>query len=191
MPPQNDVTLLLQRARRGEAVAGELMPLIYDELHRLARRYMRSERSGHTLQATALVHEAYLELVGGRGGPWQDRAHFFAVAANVVRRILVEHARSRRSLKRGGGWQRVPIDALEHGESSADGNVLLVDEALQRLAALDAEKARLVELRFFGGLTNAEIAEAMGVSERTVARNWDFARAWLTRALREDSGDDE
>ena len=189
MSPQNDVTLLLQRARRGEAVADELMPMIYDELHRLARRYMRSERAGHTLQATALVHEAYLQLVGGEG-PWQDRAHFFAVAAKVVRRILVEHARSRGSLKRGGGWQRVPIDAVEQGAASASGHVLLVEAALQRLAELDPENAKLVELRFFGGLTNAETAEAMGVSERTVARHWDFARAWLTRALREVDGDD-
>lgn len=185
------VTLLLQRARRGEQVTDDLMPLIYEELHRLAQRHMRSERSGHTLQATALVHEAYLRLVGGDGGPWQDRAHFFAVAATVVRRILVEHARSRHSLKRGAGWRRLPLDAVGQGSAADDERVVRVDEALKRLAEVDAEKARLVELRFFAGLTTREIAEALGTSERTVARGWEFARAWLTRALREACTDGE
>ena len=187
MPTPDDVTLLLRRARRGESVTGELMPLIYDELHRLARRHMRSERAGHTLQPTALVHEAYLRLVGSDNGPWQDRAHFFAVAANVVRRILVQHARARRSQKRGGDRQRVSLDEVQPaGAEITNDRVLAVDEALERLAELDPAKARLVELRFFAGLTNAEIADATGVSERTVARGWDFARAWLSRALRED-----
>lgn len=189
-PPQQptEVTRLLQRARRGESVADELMPLIYRQLRQLARRWMQSERAGHTLQPTALVHEAWLQLVGSGDGAWQNRAHFFAAAAIVVRRILVEHARSRRSQKRGGGRQRVPLDGSEAAAAGVDEQVLRVDEALERLAALDPDKARLVELRFFAGLTNREIAEAMGISERTVARNWDFARAWLVRALEEPAG---
>ena len=188
MPEQSGV--ILQRASRGESSADELLPPIYESLHRLAQRCMRSERSGHTLQATALVHEAYLQLAGVRQGHWKDRAHYFAAAAAVMRRILVQHARTRHSLKRGRGWRRVPLDFVEAEGAAADERVLQVDEALRRLAALDPDMAHVVELRFFAGLSTREIATAMGTSERTIARRWEFARAWLLRSLREASGDD-
>lgn len=189
MSDPDGVTSLLQHAHCSESAARDLIPLVYGELHRLAQRHMRAERAGHTLQPTALVHEAYLQLVNGGGGPWRDRTHFFATAAGIVRRILVEHARSRSSRKRGGGWQRVPLEPLEQGFAPADERVLLVDEVLRRLADVDPEKARLVELRFFGGLTNREVAAALGISLRSVVRSWAFARAWLTDALRGEDHD--
>jgi RNA polymerase sigma factor (TIGR02999 family) len=191
MHESGQITRLLQRARHGEQrAADELMPLIYEELRRLAKHYMRGERPGHTLQATALVHEAYLRLVGGENEPWQSRAHFFAAAAIVVRRILVQHARAAGAAKRGGGWSRADIDMNSVTADNGDAQILAVDEALQKLDALDHRKARLVELRFFTGMSVDEAAEALGVSPRTAAREWDMAKAWLSRELT-DAGDDE
>lgn len=185
-----EVTVLLERARQGDQrVADELMPLIYDELRRLAQHYLSGERVGHTLQATALVHEAYVRLVAGDNERWQNRAHFFAAAATVIRRILVQHARSSASLKRGGNRDRVEFDLnLAHTDTSAHEQILAVNEALERLAAIDPQKARLVELRFFAGMTTAEMAESMRISPRTVSREWDLAKAWLSRELMEVEG---
>lgn len=188
MEPQ--ITLLLERARRGDRrVADELMPLIYDELRRLAQHHLSHEGAGHTLQATALVNETYLRLVGSDCS-WQDRAHFFAVAATTIRRILVQHARRKNSVKRGGDRLRVDLDPadLQRQSDDIDDRVLAVDEALNRLAEMDPDKARLVELRFFAGLTVEEAAEAMGISPRTAAREWQVARAWLSRELVEEGG---
>lgn len=178
------VTQLLERARRGDHwVVDELMPLIYDELRRLAQHHLRTERAGHTLQATALVNEAYLRLVGERDNPWQNRAHFFAAAATTIRRILVQHARARNSAKRGGRWQRVDLDPDATPIRAPDDRIEAVDDALCRLAAIDPDKARLVELRYFAGLTNEEASEVMDVSPRTLAREWQAAKAWLSREL--------
>ena len=185
--PDCNVTLMLERVRQGDQqVVNELIPLIYGELRRLAQHYMANERPNHTLQATALVNEAYLQLVGSNHGPWQNRAHFFATAAITIRRILVQHARRVTSLKRGGEWKRADFDpAMIESSMHTDEQVLAVDEALTRLAAVDPTKARLVELRFFAGMTTEEMAESLGVSPRTVAREWDLAKAWLSRELAE------
>jgi RNA polymerase sigma factor (TIGR02999 family) len=166
-------------------VAEELLPLVYDELRRLAGRYLRREKPGHTLQATALVHEAYLELVDASRVSWQGRTHFFAVGARVMRRLLIDHARGRGRQRRGGGARRVSLhEALVPAGEDLDREQLLdLDAALEKLAGLDERQARVVELRAFGGLTNAEIAALLGVSERTVERDWRFARAWLRREL--------
>jgi RNA polymerase sigma factor (TIGR02999 family) len=182
--------MLLERARRGDRrVADELMPLIYEELRRLAHHHLRQEGPGHTLQATALVNETYLRLVGS-DCTWQNRAHFFAVAATTIRRVLVQHARRKASLKRGGGRARIDVDPalLQQEGDDVDERVLAVDEALNCLAELDADKARLVELRFFAGLTVEEAAVALGISPRSAAREWQVARAWLSRALSEEGG---
>jgi RNA polymerase sigma factor (TIGR02999 family) len=182
------VTQMLERARQGDrGVVDALMPLIYDELRRLADDYLREERPGHTLQATALVNEAYVRLVGSESGPWQNRAHFFAAAATAIRRILLQHARAKKSLKRGGDWKRVSLDAAAGGMNDESATrIIAVDEALRRLAAIDPVKARLVELRFFAGLSADETAEAMRLSPRTAARQWALARAWLSRELERD-----
>lgn len=175
-----DITLLLSQIRAGNRDAeSKLMPLVYAELRRLARRYMRSERADHTLQPTALVHEAYLGLLGQREKNWQDRNHFFAMAAKQMRRILVDHARAHRSEKRGGDQGRVQLeDALIYSpEKSAQ--IVALDEALKRLAKQDPRQAEAVELRFFGGLSEEEVAAIQGVSTRTVMRDWAVAKAWL------------
>jgi RNA polymerase sigma factor (TIGR02999 family) len=160
-----------------------LLPLVYQELRRLAASYLRRERPGQTLQPTALVHEAYLRLMKDKPDRWQNRAHFCAIAAHSMRQILIERARARGALKRGGGGPRVTLDEalLAGGERTID--LVALDEALERLAAMDAEQARLVELRFFGGLTVEETAEAMNISPATVKRHWTVARAWLAREL--------
>jgi RNA polymerase sigma factor (TIGR02999 family) len=159
------------------------MPLVYDELRRLAASYLRRERPGQTLQATALVHEAYLRLLRDRQQSWQNRAHFLAIAARSMRQILVERARARDSLKRGGDHARITLDEeLVAGEGPSV-DVVAIDAALQRLAALDRQQARIVELRFFGGLTVEETAEALGVAPATVKRHWSVAKAWLRREL--------
>ncbi len=179
-----DVTLLLERARAGEGDALEaLLPVIYEELHTMAQRHMRRERSGHTLGATGLVHEAWLKLVDQRARDWQNRAHFLSIAAMAMRRVLVNHAEAARAAKRGGGRGRETlIDAP--GEVSTDPlDVLALDEALNALAAEDERKARVVELRFFADLENAAVAAALGVTERTVERDWRMARAWLRQRL--------
>lgn len=191
MPQTGEITSLLERARQGDrTVADELMPLVYDELRRLAQHYMAGERPGHTLQATALVNEAYVRLVGSGDASWQNRAHFFAAAAVAIRRILVQHARAAGSQKRGGDRMRADLDIATLESCSANDRVLAVDEALERLARMDPQKARLVELRFFAGMTTEEMAESIGVSVRTIAREWDLARAWLTRELSEQAGND-
>jgi RNA polymerase sigma factor (TIGR02999 family) len=184
-PSQPDVTALLQAWRTGDDEAlARLTPLVYDELHRLAHRSMRGERPGHPLQTTALVHEAYIKLVDSRRVGWQSRAHFFAIAAQLMRRILVDVVRRQRFQKRGGGCQTVSLgDGLEvAAHVSAD--VVAVDGALQELSKLDPRKARVVELRYFGGLSLEETAEALNVSTDTVGRDWRAAKAWLTRELR-------
>jgi RNA polymerase sigma-70 factor, ECF subfamily len=163
--------------------ADTLLPIVYQELRRLAASYLRRERPGQTLQPTALVHEAYLRLLKDRPERWQNRAHFCAIAAHSMRQILIERARARGALKRGGGGARVTLDeALVAGQDPSV-DILALDQALQRLAALDPEQARLVELRFFGGLTVEETAEAMKISPATVKRHWAVARAWLAREL--------
>ena len=160
-----------------------LLPLVYKELRRLAAGYLRREKPGQTLQPTALVHEAYLRLMKDRPDRWQNRAHFCAIAAHSMRQILIERARARGAAKRGGARPRVTLDeALIAGEDRSI-DLLALDEALERLAALDPEQARLVELRFFGGLTVEETAEAMDISPATVKRHWTIAKAWLTREL--------
>jgi RNA polymerase sigma factor (TIGR02999 family) len=182
--PSDDVTLLLAEYRGGKRDAlDRLLPLVYDELRRIASRYLRAERSEHTLQPTALVHEAYLRLVGQHDVAWQNRAHFCGVAAQVMRRILVDHARSRRAAKRGGAAARVTLaDALAVVEGR-DVSVIALDRALDKLAALDPRLGRVVELRYFGGLTKREAAEALGVSPATVDRETATATAWLRREL--------
>jgi RNA polymerase sigma-70 factor, ECF subfamily len=160
-----------------------LLPIVYQELRRLAASYLRRERPGQTLQPTALVHEAYLRLMKDRPDRWQNRAHFCAIAAHSMRQILIERARARGAIKRGGGGPRITLDEalVAGGELSID--LLALDRALERLAAMDAEQARLVELRFFGGLTVEETAEALDISPATVKRHWTVAKAWLAREL--------
>jgi RNA polymerase sigma factor (TIGR02999 family) len=186
VPP--DVTPLLLAWGAGDASAGEqLLPAIYAELHRQASRAMRRERGEHTLQATALVHEAYLRLVDQRRVAWQNRAQFFGVAAQVMRRILVDHARAHHAEKRGGHMQPISLGAADnaqtHEQEGGALDVLMLHDALERLALLDLDQARLVELRYFGGLNIEETAEALGVSPATVKREWATARAWLRREL--------
>jgi RNA polymerase sigma-70 factor (ECF subfamily) len=188
----NEVTLLLRAWGEGDAQALErLTPLVYQELHRIARGYMRKERPDHTLQTTALINEAYIRLVDARSVNWHDRAHFFAVCARAMRRILVDHARSRGYQKRGGGQISVQLDAVTVGNWTPDSNILELDEALNRLSALDPRKGDVVEMRFFGGLSVDETAEALGISPETVMRDWKLARAWLFRELTADQRNGE
>ena len=180
IPSQHEVTRLLIKLTDGDGdVLGELLPLVYDELRRLAAGYLRRERPGHTLQPTALVHEAYLRMVDQSQVRWQNRAHFLGVAAQMMRRILVDHARGQRAEKRGGDFQKLSLDENidVSGERAAD--LVALDEALERLAEFDPQKARVVELRFFGGLSVEETAEVLGVSAPTVKRQWRMAKAWL------------
>jgi len=183
----NEITdLLIDWSNGDQAALNRLMPLVYDELRRLASHYVRHERPGHTLQTTALVHEAYLKFVDHKNVNWQTRLQFFVAAAQVMRHILVDHARGRRALKRGGDRLRL---SLEDGIICVDDNgtdLLSVDEALNSLAAIDLQQSRVVELRVFGGLTVEETAEALGVSPRTVKREWSMAKAWLHRQLKTD-----
>ena len=179
-----DVTGLLLAWSSGDTTAGDrLLAAIYDELHRQAGRAMRRENEAHTLQATALVHEAYLRLVDQRRVEWRNRAHFFGVAAQMMRRVLVDHARARLTEKRGGGLQQITLGDLGAAVNEPSIEVLALHEALERLSALDPDQARLVELRYFGGLGIDETAEALGVSPATVKREWAVARAWLRREL--------
>jgi RNA polymerase sigma-70 factor, ECF subfamily len=175
-----DITILLSGLRAGDKSAeSKLMPLVYSELLRAARRYMRGERPDHTLQPTALVHEAYLRLVGQREIAWQNRAHFFGVAAQLMRRILVDHARARQAEKRGGDVGMVPLEEAMVFKEEGGPALLALDQALTRLNQFDPRQGRIVELRFFGGLTEEEIAAVLGVSARTIKRDWNVARAWL------------
>ena len=181
-----DITQALEAIGRSEAGAAEkLLPLVYTELRRLAAARMAQEMSGQTLQATALVHEAWLRLVKEGDRTWQNRAHFFGAAAEAMRRILIERARRKSRLKHGGGQSRLSIEDLELPETTADENVLRVDEALVRLKAEDPELERIVVLKFFGGLSNAEIAETLGMATRTLDRQWAYAKAWLFRCISE------
>ena len=183
-PSTHQVTHLLRAWGEGDQAAlGDLVPLVYQEMHRLAQVYMSRERSSHTLQTTALVNEAYLRLVDTTQASWQNRAHFFAICANVMRRILVEWARSRQALKRGGA--AAPLELVE-SLVVAEGpgrDLVALDDALKDLSALDARKGKVVELRFFGGLSVEETAEALKISPETVMRDWKFAKSWLRREL--------
>ena len=168
----------------GARASEELLPLVYADLHRHAVAQMARESAGHTLQPTALLHEAWLRVVGGGGRQWQNRAHFFGAAAEAMRRILIEAARRKSRLKRGGNQLRFDIDEPSLAATTPDEKILLVDEALERLQAEDPEKARVVLLKFFGGRTNREVADSMGVTERTVERHWAYAKAWLFQSIR-------
>ena len=180
---QHTVTGLLLQWRSGDdAALNKLMPIVYEELRKLANRYMRSEREGHTLQRTALVHEAYLQLVQ-MDVSWNDRAHFFAIAARAMRRILVDHARARDRDKRGGEIEKIPIDEAMPATDTPPVDILDLDRALDSLAALDPRQSQLIELYYFGGLTHEEMAAVIGVSPTTVDRELRLARAWINHAL--------
>lgn len=182
---KSDVTILLERAGAGDAAAAEeILPLVYDELRRLARSYLQGERPDHTLQPTALVHEAYIRLVDWKKADWQSRGHFFSVAAQLMRNILVDHARKKNAEKHGGGLQRIDLDDSSGFSSDAGVDLLDLDEALNELVKLDERHAKMVELRFFAGLTLEQTAEALGVSSATVSRDWNFVRAWLYKRLK-------
>ncbi|MHB8523694.1 MAG: sigma-70 family RNA polymerase sigma factor [Limisphaerales bacterium] len=179
-----ELTVILQRLEQGDPhAAHELLPLVYEELRKLAAQKMAHESPGQTLQATALVHEAWLRLGGDDQPAWDNRGHFFAAAAEAMRRILIDDARRKQTLRHGGGAQRVNLDALELAASLADDQLLALSEALERFAAHDARKAELVKLRFFVGLTNEQAARVLGVSEPTAKRDWAYARAWLFREM--------
>lgn len=187
-PTSPQVTQLLVAWSKGDEIAREqLMPLVYEELHRLAHRYMKRESPGHTLQTSALVNEAFVRLIDQKNVQWQSRAHFFGIAAQMMRRILVDYARSRNYAKRGGGARQVSLDEglIVSDERSAE--VVNVHEALERLAEFDGRKSQIVELRFFGGLSIEETAEVLAVSPGTVMRDWTLAKAWLRREMTSDA----
>jgi RNA polymerase sigma-70 factor, ECF subfamily len=184
-PAAGEVTRLLVELRSGNPEAeAKLIPLVHQHLHRLAARYMRRERPDHTLQATALVNEAYLRLVSQEGTDWRDRVHFFGVASRLMRQILVEHARARQAGKRGGKVEKLPLDQALEVSPARSRELIELDDALESLGRLDPQQVRVVELRFFGGLTVEETAEVLGISPRTVKRDWRVARLWLHRELR-------
>ena len=181
----SEVTLLLDAIQQGDSNAAErLLPLVYEELRLLAAHKMAREASGQTLQATALVHEAWLRLAGSSHQEWQNRGHFFAAAAEAMRRILIERARAKGRQRRGGGRERVSLDDVTLAAADADDTVLAIHEALDRLALQDEMKAQIVKLRYFAGLSHQEIADALGISEPTVRRHWAFARSWLYAELK-------
>ena len=181
----SEITLVLQALGRGQSQASEeLLPLVYQELRRMAATRMAQESAGQTLQATALVHEAWLRMVSDGDRSWQNRAHFFGAASEAMRRILIERARRKSSLKHGRGKERLDIEGLELAETTPDDKVLLVNEALEELEASQPERARVVVLKFFGGLTNKEVAETLDIGERSVDRHWMCAKNWLFRKIR-------
>jgi len=185
-PPrqEHEITQLLAAWREGnQAALDELYPLVYGELHRLARRYMSKERKGHTLQTTALINEAYVRLVDQRNVQWANRSHFFAISAQIMRRILIDHARRHAYAKRGGGARQVSLDETATMTQGDFSEFIRLDEALKSLAQLDPRRSQVVELRYFGGLNNEEIAGVLNISENTVIRDWNMARAWLHRQL--------
>ena len=183
-PDQHEITQLLAEWSDGDQSAlDELYPLVYDELHRLARRYMSREKKGHTLQTTALINEAYVRLVDQKNVHWANRSHFFAISAQIMRRILIDHARRHAFAKRGGGAQHVSLEEVAVITPDASRELLLLDEALKSLAEMDPRRSQVVELRYFGGLNNEEIAGVLNVSENTVTRDWNMARAWLYQQL--------
>jgi RNA polymerase sigma factor (TIGR02999 family) len=184
----SEVTKILEAIQRGESSAAEqLLPLVYDELRRVAASKMAHEASGHTLQPTALVHEAWLRLVGNQNPVWQNRAHFFGAAAEAMRRILIDAARRKHALRHGGGHQRVNLEDVDIAAAAEEDELLGVHEALDKLAAQDKVKAELVKLRYFVGMTIAEAAEVLGISEPTAKRYWAYARAWLYREIQESA----
>ena len=187
VPAESEISRVLADVRRKDkkTAVGKLFPLVYRELRMLARAQLRHERPDHTLQTTALVNEAYVRMLGGQEVPWSDRGHFFRTAAEAMRRILIEHARKRGRVKRGGDRVRVSLNGLDLGSGKDPDVVLALDEALRRLEEQDARVVDVVRLRFFAGLSVEETANALGVSERTVKREWSFARAWLFDALRD------
>jgi len=185
-PKQHEITQLLAEWTDGnQSALDELYPLVYDELHRLARRYMSRERKGHTLQTTALINEAYVRLVDQKNVHWANRSHFFAISAQIMRRILIDHARRYAYAKRGGGAQQVSLDEAAIVTSVIGSELIRLDEALKTLAKLDERRCHVVELRYFGGFSNEEIAGVLNVSENTVTRDWNMARAWLYQQLTE------
>lgn len=182
----SDITLVLDAINRGESEASEkLLPLVYNELRNLAAARMLQESPGHTLQPTALVHEAWLRLVGENDQNWKSRAYFFAAAAEAMRRILVEHARRKARLKHGGGQHRLNIEDLELADATPDDKILLVNDALENLERSNPERARVVVMKFYAGMTNKEVADMLGIGERTVDRHWVCAKAWLFQKLQE------
>jgi RNA polymerase sigma factor (TIGR02999 family) len=184
VPATGDITTILSRASHGDNDAvNRLFPLVYDELRGLADRALLHERRDHTLQPTALVHEAYIKLIGQEAVVWRDRAHFQALAAQAIRRILVDHARTKKREKRGGGWDRVPLHGNLTVDRRGDVDLVALDELLAALTVEHPRKALVVEMRFFGGMTATEVAEVIGVNLRSVERDWQFARAWLYRGL--------
>ena len=189
-PNPNEVTQLLVAWSNGDSSARDaLMPLVHDELRRLAHRYMDRERGNHTLQTSALVNEAYLRLIDQKNVHWQNRAHFFGIAARMMRRILVDYARKRGFAKRGGNLQPVPLDEAMIVSPERAAEVVALDDALNYLAELDQRKSQIIELRFFGGLSIDETAEVLGVSSGTVMRDWTFAKAWLRREITKQNHD--
>ena len=182
----HEITELLEQWSGGnQAALDQLYPLVYEELRRLARSYMRREPKGHTLQTTALINEAYVRLVDQHSVRWQNRSHFFAISAQIMRRILVDHARQHLQAKRGGGAKRISLDEVMIVAKERSEEVLMLDEALANLARLDPRRSQVVELRYFAGLNNSEIASVLKISENTVMRDWNLARAWLYQQLSE------
>ena len=185
--PEGVTQLLIAWSDGNQAALDALMPLVYEELRRLAHNYMRREHPGHTLQTTALVNEAYFRLVDQKRVHWQNRSHFFAISAQLMRRILVDHARSHRYVKRGGGDHKVSLDEVALVVQGQAAQVIALDDALVELAAIDERKSNIVELRFFGGLNVEETAEALKISPRTVMREWSMAKAWLYRTINHET----
>lgn len=175
--------MLAEWSEGSQAALDELYPLVYDELHRLARRYMSRERKGHTLQTTALINEAYVRLIDQKNVHWANRSHFFAISAQIMRRILIDHARRHAYAKRGGGAQQVSLDEAATVAPDRGRELIHLDEALKVLAEMDQRRCHVVELRYFGGLSNEEISGVLKISENTVTRDWNLARAWLYRQL--------
>lgn len=189
-PSPSELTRLIASISQGDRnAAGELLPVVYKELRALAGKYFRGQRGDHTLQPTALVHEAYIKMIDQTGAQWKNRAHFFAVAATAMRQILVDHAIARGALKRGGGRAKIALNEDIAGARQPEFDPLALDEALKKLASVDERKARVVELRFFSGLTVDEAAEVLGVSKSTVEGDWRMARAWLSKELSEGDAD--
>ncbi|MFN2454345.1 MAG: sigma-70 family RNA polymerase sigma factor [Pyrinomonadaceae bacterium] len=190
-PARHELTqLLIDWSNGDESAPDKLFPLVYTELKRTARRYLRKETPGHTLQTTALVNEAYLRLIDQQRVHWQNRAQFYAIAATVMRRILVDHARSHARLRRGGGARKISLDEIAAVSDERAAELIALDEALQSLAQVDARRSQVVELRFFGGLSNSEIAEVLKIAPNTVMRDWNMARAWLYREMRREDMDE-
>src|SRR5829696_5103745 len=187
--PSTSITVLLEKARSGDSSAlADVFPLIYEELRRLAQQQLRREPDGHTLSPTPVVHEAYMRLIDYSRMEWAGRAHFMAVAATAMRRILVDHARGHRSVKRGGALRRVSLDSVELGAEDRAELLIAIDEALDRLKTLDRRQAQVVECRFFGGMTEEETAEALGIGLRTAKRDWAKAKSWLHREIAAEQG---